>query len=107
MPTAKYEAIYRAIKRDIETGIYKNGDFLPSENTYTERFGCTRNTIRRALSVLTSEGYLLPQHGRGVQVIYSPQANKSLFTGEDWIVTPTTDKGGGLHAEHQRHGPGF
>ena len=47
MPTAKYEAIYRAIKRDIETGIYKNGDFLPSENTYTERFGCTRNTIRR------------------------------------------------------------
>ena len=33
MPTAKYEAIYRAIKRDIETGIYKNGDFLPSENT--------------------------------------------------------------------------
>ena len=80
MPTAKYEAIYRAIKRDIETGIYKNGDFLPSENTYTERFGCTRNTIRRALSVLTLEGYLLPQHGRGVQVIYSPQANKSLFT---------------------------
>ena len=80
MPTAKYEAIYRSIKRDIETGIYKYGDFLPSENTYTERFGCTRNTIRRALSVLTSEGYLLPQHGRGVEVIYSPQANKSLFT---------------------------
>ena len=80
MPAAKYETIYRDIKRDIETGVYKNGDFLPSENIYTERFGCTRNTIRRALAALTSEGYLLPQHGRGVQVIYMPQPDKSIFT---------------------------
>lgn len=80
MPQSKYEPIYRSIKEDIESGIYKYGDFLPSENEYTIRFSCTRNTVRRALSLLTAEGYLLPQHGRGVQVIYRPDDGRSLFT---------------------------
>ena len=80
MPQSKYEPIYHAIKEDIDNGIYKYGDFLPSENEYTQRFGCTRNTVRRALSLLSTEGYLLPQHGRGVQVIYRPEDSRSLFT---------------------------
>ncbi len=80
MPQSKYEPIYHTIKQEIETGLYKYGDFLPSENEYTVRFGCTRNTIRRALSLLTAEGYLLPQHGRGVQVIFRPEDGRSLFT---------------------------
>ena len=80
MPQSKYEPIYHSIKEDIESGIYKYGDFLPSENEYTIRFACTRNTVRRALSLLTAEGYLLPQHGRGVQVIYRPDDARSLFT---------------------------
>lgn len=80
MPQSKYEPIYRSIKGDIEAGVHRYGDYLPSENEYTQRFGCTRNTIRRALALLTSEGYLLPQHGRGVQVIYRPEDGRSLFT---------------------------
>ena len=36
MPQSKYEQIYRSIKEDIETGLYKYNDFLPSENEYTE-----------------------------------------------------------------------
>lgn len=80
MPAPKYESIYKELKNDILSGVYAFGDYLPSENVCTERFGCTRNTIRRAISILTSEGLLLPQHGRGVQVIYSPDTGKSLFT---------------------------
>ena len=80
MPQAKYEPIYHEIKSSIENGIYHSGDFLPSENEYARRFGCTRNTVRRALALLTNEGYLLPQHGRGVQVIYRNIAEHSLFT---------------------------
>lgn len=79
MPLPKYEPIYRAIKNNIENGTYKNGDFLPSENVYTQVFNCTRNTVRRALSLLTQEGYLIPQHGKGVQVIYHPISDRSLF----------------------------
>ena len=80
MPQPKYEPIYHAIKEEILNGTYAFGDFLPSENTYTEQFRCTRNTVRRALSILTSEGFLMPQHGKGVRVIYKPQENQSLFS---------------------------
>lgn len=80
MPKAKYEPIYRMIREEIESGKYVYGDFLPSENTYTGLFGCTRNTVRRALAILASEGFVLPQHGRGVQVIYRPDENRSVFT---------------------------
>ena len=68
MPQPKYEPIYRAIKEEILNGTYAFGDFLPSENTYTEQFRCTRNTVRRALSILTSEGFLMPQHGKGIYI---------------------------------------
>jgi GntR family trehalose operon transcriptional repressor len=80
MPAQKFEPIYRTIKAEIESGQYKPGDFLPSENYYASRFACSRNTVRRALSVLTSEGYLLPQHGRGVQVIYQNRINRSIYS---------------------------
>lgn len=80
MPKAKYEQIYRSIRDEITGGTYAFGEYLPSENEYTERFDCTRNTIRRAISILTSEGYLLPRHGKGVQVIYQPEKDRSIFT---------------------------
>ncbi len=80
MPKAKYEPIYQDIKSDIESGKIPYGEYLPSENTYVEKYNVTRNTIRRALSMLTSEGYLLPQHGKGVQNIYRPMTSKSVFS---------------------------
>ena len=80
MPKAKYESIYLQIRKDITDGKYEFGDYLPSENEYAERFDCTRNTVRRALSILTGEGYLQPRHGRGVQVIYQKEQERSLFT---------------------------
>ena len=80
MPKAKYEPIYRMIREEIESGKYSYGDFLPSENTYTNLFDCTRNTVRRALAMLAAEGFVLSQHGRGVQVIFRRDENRSIFT---------------------------
>lgn len=80
MTQNKYELIYRTVREEIEEETYRYGDYLPSENEYAARFGVTRNTVRRALSILTSEGYLLPQHGRGVKVIWRPEDNRSVFT---------------------------
>lgn len=80
MPKAKYEPIYRSIRNDILKGKYHFGDLLPSENSYAEAYSCTRNTVRRALGMLTAEGLVQPQHGRGVQVIFQPDRKGSLFT---------------------------
>jgi GntR family trehalose operon transcriptional repressor len=65
-----YDAIYFDIKRDIENGKYKYKDFLPSENVLISEYNCAHNTVRKALAVLASNGYVLPIHGRGVRVIY-------------------------------------
>lgn len=79
MPRAKFEEIYRDMKRGVETGRYTYGEMIPSENTLTERYGCSRNTIRRALAGLIADGYVQAVHGKGVQVIYQP-AEKAIFT---------------------------
>ena len=79
MPKEKYDAIYRDLREKITDETYAYGEFLPSENQMTALYSCSRNTVRRALGQLTQEGYIQPQHGRGVRVIYS-KASPAEFT---------------------------
>lgn len=79
MPKSKFEEIYRELKQDIQQGRCAYGEMIPSENTLAARYGCSRNTIRRALAGLIGDGYVQAVHGKGVQVIYQP-AEKAIFT---------------------------
>ena len=79
MPKAKFESIYKDLKQKIEADEYHYQDFLPSENTLVTVYGCSRNTIRRAISELTEQGYVQPLHGKGVRVIYQP-IDQAAFT---------------------------
>jgi len=65
-----YDGIYFELKRLIEDGTYPYQSLLPSETMLIKRFGCAHNTVRKALSVLASEGYVQPIHGKGVRVLY-------------------------------------
>lgn len=91
MPKARYETIYRLIREEISSGKHSSGDFLPSETVYAQKYGCARNTVRRALSMLADEGYVLPRHGRGVQVIYKPESSRPLTDGGKTEGIPETD----------------
>lgn len=79
MPKAKYEEIYRSLKRKIEGGTYPFGELMPSESILVEVFECSRNTVRRAIAGLAEEGYVQPIHGKGVRVIYQP-VERTAFT---------------------------
>ena len=79
MPKAKYEGIYRSIKKRIEAQDYPYQSLLPSENTLIEEYACSRNTVRRAIAELTTDGYVQAMQGRGVRVIYQP-VGKTTFT---------------------------
>ncbi len=79
MPKSKFEQIYKDLKEKIESGDYSYQDLLPSENTMVSIYNCSRNTIRRALSELTEQGYVQPLHGKGVRVIYQP-IDQAAFT---------------------------
>ncbi len=81
MPKNKYESIYRDLKNRIETNEFSYGDFLPSEHTMVQTYGCSRNTIRRAVSQLVADGYVQTLQGKGVRNIFRPVEQASFTTG--------------------------
>lgn len=72
MPRQKFVEIYRTLKARIEAGQYPVGQLLPSENTLIAEFGCSRNTVRRAIAGLVRDGYVQTRQGRGVSNIFQP-----------------------------------
>ncbi len=72
MAKGKFEAIYLDLKEKIEEGVYAQNTMLPSEHQLIEIYDCSRNTARRALSMLGEDGYTQSIRGKGVQVIYEP-----------------------------------
>lgn len=81
MPKAKFETIYKDLKQKIEDQEYPYQELLPSENTMVDIYGCSRNTIRRAISNLAEAGYVQSLHGKGVRVIYQPIDQASFTIG--------------------------
>lgn len=79
MPKAKFEHIYRDLKRRIENETYGFQTLLPPEKQLTETYSCSRNTVRRAVSALAAEGYVQSLHGIGVRVIFQP-VEQAAFT---------------------------
>ncbi len=82
MPKAIYETIYKDLKQKIETDIFAYQELLPSENTLIRTYNCSRNTLRRAVSRLVSDGYVQTMQGKGVRNIYQPAAQTSFTIGE-------------------------
>ena len=74
MPRSKFGDIYRDLKTRIEDGEYPYQSLVPSENTLVSVYGCSRNTVRRALAGLIEAGYVQPIQGKGVRVLYRPAA---------------------------------
>ena len=81
MPKAKYAEIYKDLKTKIETGEYAFQELLPSENTLILTYDCSRNTIRRAVSALVTDGYVQTMQGKGVRNIFKPSLQTSFTIG--------------------------
>ncbi|MDE7313915.1 MAG: trehalose operon repressor [Eubacterium sp.] len=81
MPKAKYAEIYKDLKSKIETGEYEFQELLPSENNLIHIYGCSRNTIRRAVSTLVTDGYVQTMQGKGVRNIFQPTLRTSFTIG--------------------------
>ena len=74
-----YEQIAQTIRRQILDGDLTAGSRIPSESILCEQFSVTRGTVRRALQVLISEGYLRSYQGKGTFV--TSQENKRVLWG--------------------------
>lgn len=61
----KYQSIADALRQEIENGQYSNQQLLPTEQLLCRRFQISRQTVRRALSLLESEGLITRRQGSG------------------------------------------
>jgi len=66
---SKYQNIYQDLYTKIQKGVYPAGTKLPGEMTLMKDCGASRETIRKALSLLAANGYIHRAHGVGSIVL--------------------------------------
>ena len=64
----KYQQVFEALQRDIQTGRLKSGDRLPSEAELERKFGASRITVGRAVRDLQLAGVVERRAGSGSYV---------------------------------------
>jgi GntR family transcriptional regulator len=81
-----YHQLYELLTTKIRNGEWKPGDLLPTEFALIEQYGVSRITVRKVLDLLSSEGLILRERGRGTFV-----AHPQLEHGMTRIVSFTDD----------------
>lgn len=71
----KYESIFHQLETEINQGVYKVNDFLPTEEELCHTFTASRDTIRRSLKLLAQHGLIQKRQGSGSQIIKHERIN--------------------------------
>jgi DNA-binding LacI/PurR family transcriptional regulator len=79
-PTRKYQQVYSALRRDIQSGRLAKGDRLPSEADLVRLFGASRITVGRAVRDLQAAGLVERRAGSGT-FVKAPAASGGLSFG--------------------------
>ncbi|RIJ50122.1 GntR family transcriptional regulator [Maribellus luteus] len=69
----QYRKLYEVLRKRILTGVYQEGDLLPSENELSAVYEMTRPTVRHALETLVKDGLIFKKQGKGSIVRKPPQ----------------------------------
>jgi len=64
----RYDEMLATLKNEIITEVWKEGSYLPSEYDIADRFQLSKNSVRKGLDVLASEGFIekMPRIGNCV-----------------------------------------
>lgn len=76
--TPAYHQLARILRERIMSGELRPGDRISSEVELGEEYGLSRITVRKAISLLSDEGLLRGERGRGTFVI-KPKVDGGLF----------------------------
>jgi GntR family transcriptional regulator len=72
-----YHQLKEILKENIESGVWKPGDMIPSENQLMQEYSISRNTIKKAIENLVQEGALNRIQGKGT-FVSRPKIEQSL-----------------------------
>jgi len=64
-----HESAVRVLIKDVVTGQYEVGEWLPREVDIAETFGISRGVARECIRALEERSLVLVRHGRGAQVL--------------------------------------
>jgi GntR family transcriptional regulator/MocR family aminotransferase len=70
-----YEQIFRQIKNEIEVGTIQSGEMLPGIRSLAKTLGVARNTVEKAYTQLSVEGYIYPRVGAGYVAVEWVESN--------------------------------
>lgn len=73
-----YHQLTEQIYELIQQGALKPGDVLPSEREICEKYNVSRGTVRQAINILVSKGYVSRKQGKGT-VIKHPALDHDLI----------------------------
>lgn len=65
----KYQKIYEDLVEKIQDNVWPALSMLPSENELADQYNASRETIRKALNLLSNNGYIQKIRGKGSVVI--------------------------------------
>lgn len=74
-PVPVYLQLKEMLRSQIERGVYRLHQKLPSERTLCQDYDLSRMTARRALKELIDEGWVYTRAGKGTFVNYNPANN--------------------------------
>lgn len=75
-----YIRIHDQLKKEIDDGVWKIGDRLPSERDLSDRFQVSRMTLRQAITLLVEESILERRVGSGTYIASSRVQEKMRGT---------------------------
>jgi GntR family transcriptional regulator len=103
-PRPEYLQIAIALRDAIEAGEWPPGTMLPGEPELAARYGVTRATVNRALSVLRTEGLVRPERGRGTTVNELPVIRRQAIARQRRDVREAGQARGAFDGELRRLG---
>ncbi|MCE5271719.1 GntR family transcriptional regulator [bacterium] len=63
-----YKQLIRSVQELVDSGRYAQGDFLPSMNVLSEELEISKETVKKAYSILRQMGVIDSSHGKGFYV---------------------------------------
>ena len=63
--TFLYESVFNDIKKNVESGAWKEGEKIPSEREFCDFYSVSRITVRRAIAIAESKGLVETVRGLG------------------------------------------
>lgn len=92
--TPAYVKVATAIREAIASGELAPGQAIPSEAQLIQQYGVARETVRRAVAMLRSEGLIITEHARGSYVRDVPEMREVTIRPDDAVTSrmPTADE---------------